>query len=348
MTHLTRDYATVNEKDSMPLIEIENLQTSFFTHRGVVKAVDGVSLHIDPGEIVAVVGESGCGKSATAFSILQLLPNPPGRIVGGSIRFEGRNLVGISMEEMRGLRGNEIAMIFQDPMSALNPALTVGEQIAEALLQHRPMSRPQALARAIELMDLVHIPDPKRVLHEYPHRLSGGMRQRIMIAIALSCEPKLLIADEPTTALDVTVQAQILDLLNEIRDKFNTAIMLITHDLGVVAEIADRVVVMYAGRVVEQAKTADLFARPRHRYTMGLLASVPTAGDASAEPAPLREIPGMVPAFNAMPAGCAFAPRCDYAVDICSRERPILVSTGGVAVACFNPGSSCPLEGAAQ
>ena len=319
----------------MALLEIENLQTQFTTPRGVLKAVDGVSLSIDSGEVLAVVGESGCGKTVTAFSILGLISDPPGRIVGGSIRFAGRELIGIPAAQMREIRGAEISMIFQDPMTSLNPSLTVGEQIGEAIVEHKGGTRRAALLRAVELLELVRVPDPQRRVHEYPHRLSGGMRQRVMIAMALACEPKLLIADEPTTALDVTIQAQILDLLREIRDRTGTAIMLITHDLGVVAEVADRVAVMYAGRKVEEAPVGELFRAPLHPYTRGLLASLPGAADDARERGPLREIPGIVPPLDALPAGCAFAPRCPDAIARCARERPRLEPLGASTVSCF-------------
>ncbi len=319
----------------MALLEIENLQTQFRTPRGVLKAVDGVSLSIDRGEVLAVVGESGCGKTVTAFSILGLIPDPPGRIVGGSIRFAGRELIGMPAAAMREIRGGEISMIFQDPMTSLNPSLTVGEQIGEALLEHRGGTRRAALARAVELLEQVRVPDPQHRVLEYPHRLSGGMRQRVMIAMALACEPKLLIADEPTTALDVTIQAQILDLLREIRDRTRTAILLITHDLAVVAEVADRVAVMYAGRKVEEAPVAQLFHAPLHPYTRGLLASMPGAADDARARAPLREIPGIVPPLDALPAGCAFAPRCPDAIARCAHERPELEPLGISMVSCF-------------
>ena len=319
----------------MALLEIAKLRTQFTTPRGVLKAVDEVSLSIDQGEVVALVGESGCGKTVTAFSILGLIPDPPGRIVGGSIRFAGRELIGIPAAEMRAIRGGEIAMIFQDPMTSLNPALTVGEQIGEAIIEHKGGTRRAALSRAAELLDLVRVPDPQRRVHDYPHRLSGGMRQRAMIAMALACEPKVLIADEPTTALDVTIQAQILDLLREIRDRTHTAMLLITHDLGVVAEVADRVAVMYAGRKVEEASVGELFRNPLHPYTRGLLASLPGTADDARERAPLREIPGIVPALDALPAGCAFAPRCPDAIARCARERPELERLGASTVACF-------------
>src|SRR6266478_5836249 len=266
------DLATAPEK---PLLEIDNLQTHFFTAAGVVRAVDGVSYDVRAGEVLGVVGESGCGKSVTALSVLRLVANPPGRIVGGAIRFEGTNLLDLTEGEMEAIRGNDISMIFQEPMTSLNPLLTIGRQIGEAMVLHRGLSWREALDEAAEMLRRVHIPEPERRVHAYPHQLSGGMRQRAMIAMALSCNPKLLIADEPTTALDVTIQAQILDLMRELQDRLGTAIILITHDLGVVAENADRVVVMYAGRKVEEADARELFDRPGHPYTIGLLGSIP-------------------------------------------------------------------------
>jgi peptide/nickel transport system ATP-binding protein len=306
---------------STPLLEVRDLQTHFFTRAGLAKAVDGVSFDIAAGETLALVGESGCGKSVTAFSILRLIADPPGRIVGGSIRFEGRDLLALSGAQMRAVRGNRIAMIFQEPMTALNPVFTIGDQIVEAVLQHRAMDRKAAWRRTVELLERVRIPDASRRANEYPHRLSGGLRQRAMIAMALACEPKLLIADEPTTALDVTIQAQILDLIGELRRETGMGVLLITHDLGVVAQHAQRVAVMYAGRIVEQAPIVELFENPRHPYARGLLASIPKGGAASDR---LTEIPGMVPALNAMPRGCAFQPRCPLAFERCDRERPEL------------------------
>jgi peptide/nickel transport system ATP-binding protein len=302
------------------LLEIRNLTTQFLMRRGAFAAVDGVSFSIDAGETLALVGESGCGKSVTAASILRLVPDPPGRIVGGEIIFEGRNLLALSIREMRQLRGNRIGMIFQDPMTSLNPVFTIGDQIVEAIREHRDISRASAWKRAVDLLALVRIPDSGRQATAYPHSLSGGMRQRAMIAMALACDPALLIADEPTTALDVTTQAQILELLDDLRRSLGMAILLITHDLGVVAESAQRVLVMYAGRVVETARVEDLFSRPAHPYTHGLLDSLPRPDeqvDRSERPAPLREIVGMVPALEAMPAGCRFAPRCALADDLC-------------------------------
>ncbi len=323
----------------MALLEITDLQTHFFARGTVLKAVDGVSLAIEAGEVLAVVGESGCGKSVTAFSILGLVPDPPGRIVGGSIRFEGRELVGLKPRDMRALRGDRIGMVFQEPMTSLNPALTVGEQIGEVLVQHRGMTRRQAATRAAELLELVRVPDPQRRALDYPHRLSGGMRQRVMIAMAIACEPRLLIADEPTTALDVTVQAQVLDLLLSIRDRFGMAILLITHDLGVVAETADRVAVLYAGRKIEEGATSALFAAPQHPYTRGLLAASPEIlpGDrlTGRGRARLNEIPGMVPALDAMPPGCRFAPRCSEVMPGCTVAPPTLLPHHGGLVACY-------------
>jgi peptide/nickel transport system ATP-binding protein len=323
---------------STPLLTIEDLQTHFFTRDGVVRAVDGVSYAVEAGETLAVVGESGCGKSVTALSILRLVPSPPGRIVGGAIRFEGVDLLQIGEGEMRRIRGNEISMIFQEPMTSLNPVLTVSRQITETLILHQGLTARAAAARAIEMLRLVRIPEPERRARQYPHELSGGMRQRVMIAMALACHPKLLIADEPTTALDVTIQAQILDLMRELKSEIGAAIILITHDLGVVAEMAQRVVVMYAGRKVEEAPVGDLFRRPQHPYTLGLLASVPRLGATlgRAEPPRLAEIPGTVPSLRDPIVGCAFAPRCAYATERCSREAPPLeAKTAAHLAACF-------------
>ncbi len=307
-----------------PLLEVDDLRTWFFTRDGTVRAVDGVSLHVLPGETLAIVGESGCGKSVTALSVLRLVPSPPGRIVSGTIHFAGRDLLALSEAAMRAVRGNEISMIFQEPMTSLNPVLTIGHQIGETLTLHQGLDRRRATARAIEMLRLVHIPEPERRIEQYPHQLSGGMRQRVMIAMALACNPKLLIADEPTTALDVTIQAQILDLMRELKKKVDAAIVLITHDLGVVAEMAQRVVVMYAGRKAEEAPVEALFRRPLHPYTRGLLASVPRLG-ASLTPdaaARLTEIPGTVPSLKEPIPGCAFAARCGFATDICHRAAP--------------------------
>ncbi len=309
-----------------PVLEVEDLRTYFDTRDGVVKAVDGLSFSLKPGEILGVVGESGCGKSITSLSIMQLVPRPPARFASGAIRFRGRDLLKLGHEEMRRIRGNEISMIFQDPMSSLNPVLTVGDQLTEAVILHQKLGKRAARDRAREMLDLVHIPEPERRLEEYPHQLSGGMRQRVMIAMALGCDPSVLIADEPTTALDVTIQAQILALMEEIRDKLKTAIILITHDLGVVAEMADRVLVMYAGRKVEEADVVELFERPQHPYTRGLMASIPrlTAAEMETAPPRLSEIPGIVPSLNALPPGCTFADRCPHVQDHCRRGYPPL------------------------
>ena len=310
-----------------PLLEVDDLQTHFFTPDGVIRAVNGVSYHLRAGETLGVVGESGCGKSVTALSILRLVSSPPGRIVGGAIRFQGRNLLDLSDTEMEAIRGNDISMIFQEPMTSLNPLHTIGRQIAEALALHQGLSRQQAMDGAVEMLRRVSMPEPERRAHAYPHQLSGGMRQRVMIAMALSCNPKVLIADEPTTALDVTIQAQILDLIRDLRERLGTAVILITHDLGVVAENADRVVVMYAGRKVEEANVDDLFDHPGHPYTKGLLGSIPQLDAAAlgqAERPRLKEIKGMVPSLARLPAGCAFAPRCGFATDECRAAVPPL------------------------
>jgi peptide/nickel transport system ATP-binding protein len=309
------------------VLEIENLQTHFFTPGGVVRAVDGVSYSVRAGETLGVVGESGCGKSVTALSILRLVTTPPGRIVGGAIRFDGRNLLELSEREMEGIRGNDISMIFQEPMTSLNPLFKVGDQISEAIALHKGLTRRQARDHAIDMLRRVSIPEPEQRAQAYPHQMSGGMRQRVMIAMALSCDPKVLIADEPTTALDVTIQAQILDLMREIRESFGTAIVLITHDMGVVAENADRVVVMYAGRKVEEADVDDLFDSPAHPYTKGLLAAIPHLDDAARADTGrtrLNEIKGMVPSLARLPPGCSFAPRCGFASDRCREAYPPL------------------------
>jgi len=322
-----------------PILDIADLRTWFFTRDGVVRAVDGVSFHVIPGETLAIVGESGCGKSVTALSILRLIPSPPGRIVSGAIRFAGRDLLGLSEAEMRQVRGNEISMIFQEPMTSLNPVLTIGRQIAETLTLHQGLDHKAARDRAADLLRLVHIPEAQRRLTEYPHQLSGGMRQRVMIAMALACNPKLLIADEPTTALDVTIQAQILDLMRELKQKIDAAIVLITHDLGVVAEMAQRVVVMYAGRKAEEAPVGRLFRRPLHPYTKGLLASVPRLGASlDHERAPrLAEIAGTVPSLREPIPGCPFETRCAFATDICRREMPAFdEKEPGHFAACFH------------
>jgi len=308
----------------MALLEVENLQTHFRTPDGVNRAVDGVSFHVNDAETLAVVGESGCGKSVTANSILRLIPEPPGK-VAGSIKFEGRELLSLPERTMRAIRGNDIGMIFQEPMTSLNPVLTVARQLGETLRLHEGLDRKAAEARAVEMLDLVGIPEPRRRVRNYPHQLSGGMRQRVMIAIALACNPKLLIADEPTTALDVTIQAQILELMGDLKRRTGTAIILITHDLGVVAEFAQRVMVMYAGRKVEEASVVDLFRVPRHPYTQGLIGAVPKLGSSlEGEATRLSEIPGIVPSLKQRIQGCVFAGRCPRATQICREVAPVL------------------------
>ena len=308
------------------VLEVEGLQTFFFTRQGIVKAVDDVSFSVHEGETLAIVGESGCGKSMTALSILRLIPDPPGRFVGGRVKLQGKNLLELDEAAMRAVRGNDISMIFQEPMTSLNPVLTIGHQISEALILHQDLSRSAAMAKAVDMLRLVKIPEPERRAKEYPHQLSGGMRQRAMIAMALSCNPKVLLADEPTTALDVTIQAQILDLILELQQKLGTAVILITHDLGVVAETAQRVIVMYAGKKVEEAEAIELFARPQHPYTHGLMASVPrlalVAGKPDETPVRLQEIPGIVPALTNLPPGCVFSPRCPHSDERCKAEFP--------------------------
>jgi peptide/nickel transport system ATP-binding protein len=317
-----------------PVLQVDDLRTYFFTQDGVTRAVDGVSFEVRAGETLGIVGESGCGKSVTALSILRLLPARLGRTVGGSIRFEGQELLNLDEAGMRGIRGGRIAMIFQEPMTSLNPVLTVGDQIAEAVRIHEGKSRAEGLTRAAEMLRLVRIPDAEKRLGDYPHQFSGGMRQRVMIAMALSCNPKLLIADEPTTALDVTIQAQILKLMIELKSKIGAAIMLITHDLGVVAETCQRVIVMYAGRVVEEADIYELFDRPLHPYTRGLMASIPRLKSGGQRR--LSEIPGIVPSLREPIAGCAFAPRCPLATERCVRESPTLDDHGkGHRAACW-------------
>ncbi|WP_127088619.1 ABC transporter ATP-binding protein [Aquabacter cavernae] len=319
---------------SDPVLAVERLNISFHTRRGVLRAVRDLSFHVERGETLAIVGESGCGKSITALSLLGLVPEP-GRVEGDAVRLEGRNLLALPEAKLRRLRGARIAMIFQEPMTALNPVLTVGEQIMEAILEHEKVSRAAARDRALALLERVRIPDAKRRFSDYPHRLSGGMRQRVVIAMALALSPAVLVADEPTTALDVTIQAQILELIDELKRENGTAVVLITHDLGVVAEHSDRVLVMYAGRKVEARATADLFARPLHPYTRGLIAARPQPGGGRAR---LAEIPGTVPSLFAMPAGCAFAPRCAVAEPACGVAVPPLMPAEDGAVACIRAG----------
>ena len=312
------------------VLDVKNLETVFFTNSGLFRAVDDLSFRVRRGETLAIVGESGCGKSVSALSIMRLVPNPPGRIVGGSVMLEGTDLLALEEAEMRAIRGNRISMIFQEPMTSLNPVMRIGDQIMEAVRLHREMSRQEAWKQAVEMLRLVRIPEPARRALEYPHQLSGGMRQRAMIAMALACRPALLIADEPTTALDVTIQAQILALVLELQQELGMGLILITHDLGVVAQTAQRVIVMYAGRKVEEADVETLFADPRHPYTRGLMASIPAlpALQGKAD-APLAEIPGAVPSLTRLPKGCAFAPRCSLAVARCREAYPPLEDWGG-------------------
>jgi oligopeptide/dipeptide ABC transporter ATP-binding protein len=317
------------------LLEVRDLKTHFYTEDGVVPAVDGVSFSLNRGETLGIVGESGSGKSVTSLSVMRLIPYPAGKIIDGEILFEGENLLDKTDEEMRRIRGNEISMIFQEPMTSLNPVFTVGDQIMEAIILHQNVGHRQALDRAIEMLRLVGIPAPERRIDDYPHQMSGGMRQRAMIAMALSCNPKLLIADEPTTALDVTIQAQILDLMMDIKREFTTSIMLITHDLGVIAETADKVVVMYAGKIVESADVISIFKKPAHPYTEGLIGSIPKVNEDCER---LSTIEGAVPNPFDMPKGCRFHPRCRYAKNICREQEPQLVDLDSDhQVSCWRP-----------
>ena len=312
------------------LLEIADLKTHFVTDRGVARAVDGVSFDVSRGQTVALVGESGCGQTVTALSIMRLVPEPPGRIVHGRVRFDGINLLKLPMNEMRRIRGNRISMIFQEPMTSLNPVFTIGDQISEMFVLHQKLGKKEGWDRAIEMLRLVQIPSPERRIHEYPHQLSGGMRQRAMIAMALSCDPEILIADEPTTALDVTIQAQVLDVMLKLKEDFDAAIILITHDLGVVAEIAQRIEVMYAGKVVEEAESLAIFEDPKHPYTRGLLRSIPRLGQRARHGRQrLQEISGVVPSLYELPSGCSFYPRCPEAMAICQERVPELVDLGG-------------------
>ncbi len=310
----------------MPLLEVKNLKTQFFTQDGIVHAVNGVSFHVEEGETLGIVGESGCGKSVSVLSVMRLIPQPPGKIVGGEVLFDGHDLLKVSDDEIRQVRGNKIAMIFQDPMTSLNPVLTIGRQIGEALELHLGMNRQEARKRTAELLSMVGIPQAEDRLDDYPHQFSGGMRQRAMIAMALACNPRLLIADEPTTALDVTIQAQIVDLVKRLRDEIGMAIIWITHDLGVVAGIANRMMVMYAGFVVEEASVKEIYANPRHPYTLGLLGSLPRLDEVRREK--LTSIEGLPPDLISLPQGCPFEPRCVYAIDQCREERPELEPVG--------------------
>jgi peptide/nickel transport system ATP-binding protein len=318
------------------VLDVKNLQTVFFTASGLFRAVDDLSFHVRRGETLAIVGESGCGKSVSALSIMRLVPDPPGRIVGGSVTLEGTDLLGIDEAAMRKIRGNRMSMIFQEPMTSLNPVMRIGDQITEVVRLHQDMTAKEAWTKAVEMLRLVRIPEPERRAQEYPHQLSGGMRQRAMIAMALACRPVLLIADEPTTALDVTIQAQILALIVDLQKTLGTGLILITHDLGVVAQTAQRVIVMYAGKKVEEASVEALFENPRHPYTRGLMASMPAVISLGAkEEVRLTEIPGMVPSLTNLPPGCAFAPRCQFAVDRCRVEYPPLQDFGDHWAACW-------------
>jgi oligopeptide/dipeptide ABC transporter ATP-binding protein len=324
--------STIADTAARPLLEVRDLATYFHGEDGTVRAVDGVSFSLGRGGTLGIVGESGCGKSVTSLSIMGLIPQPPGEIAAGQVMFEGRDLLKLDAEELRALRGNRMSMIFQEPMTSLNPAFTVGDQIVEGILRHRRVGQREARARAIEMLKRVRIPSPERRIDDYPHRLSGGMRQRVMIAMALACDPTLLIADEPTTALDVTIQAQILDLLRRLRQELGMAIVLITHDLGVVAELADEVIVMYAGRIVERADVKTLFANPQHPYTIGLLGSLPKL---HLEQKRLAAIEGVVPSPLAFPRGCRFHPRCPFAEEACTTAEPDLTPVGpGHFAAC--------------
>ena len=318
---------------SEPLLTVRDLKTFFRTDGGVARAVDGVSFTLKKGETLGLVGESGCGKSVTSLSVMRLVPEPPGEIVSGDIRFNGRNLLSLDEAALQGVRGNDIAMIFQEPMTSLNPVFTCGDQIDEAVMLHQGLGRRAARAITVDMLNLVGIPDPDQRANEYPHQLSGGMRQRVMIAMALCCNPELLIADEPTTALDVTIQAQILELLDRLQREFGMAVLMITHNLGVIAEVADRVAVMYAGKIVETGTVDEIFANPQHPYTRGLLESIPKLNE---EKSRLSVIPGTVPDATRFPAGCRFAPRCSLAEDVCEAEEPRLEPTsGGRFVACW-------------
>ncbi|MEN6483396.1 MAG: ABC transporter ATP-binding protein [Syntrophobacteraceae bacterium] len=327
------------------LLDIRGLKTYFHTYEGVSRAVDGVDLSVQRGETVSIVGESGCGKSATALSILRLVPNPPGRIVSGQILFQGQNLLDLDMAAMRKIRGDKISMIFQEPMTSLNPLFTVGFQISEALRLHRNLSKREALERAVEVLKIVGIPSPEKRVHDYPHHMSGGMRQRVMIAMAIACEPALIIADEPTTALDVTIQAQILDIMRSLKERTGASILMITHNLGVVADSAERVIVMYAGKIVEQAGVEEIFANPLHPYTMALLKAIPHCDEQDQCKEDLYVIPGMVPNPVHMPPGCKFHNRCSFSFERCIREEPPLAQVShGHLVRCWLQEQGCKSE----
>ena len=314
------------------LLDVSDLKVTFGTRYGTVTALDSVSFHVDQGETLGIVGESGCGKSITALSLMGLIPTPPGKLAAGSIKFLGNELIGLPPAQLRSLRGSDMAMIFQEPMTSLNPVFTVGDQIAEAITLHQKLDHENALKQAVELLDRVGIPSPEKRARDFPHQLAGGMRQRVMIAMAVSCRPKILIADEPTTALDVTVQAQIFDLLNEVQQEFGAAIILITHDMGAISEMADRVAVMYAGRIIEEGRADDILDHPQHPYTRGLISCIPSLDQTRDR---LREIPGIVPPLHELGAGCAFAKRCDHTFDRCLRARPSLSAAGHPPNACF-------------
>jgi peptide/nickel transport system ATP-binding protein/oligopeptide transport system ATP-binding protein len=319
------------------LLQIEALKTYFYTFEGIAKAVDDVSFTLDKGEVLGIVGESGCGKSVTAQSVMRLIPEPPGKIVDGKILFDGIDITRLPMGDMRSIRGNRISMIFQEPMTSLNPVYTIGNQISEMFMLHEKCSKRESRHRSIEMLKKVQIPAPEKRVHEYPHQLSGGMRQRAMIAMALACNPEILIADEPTTALDVTIQAQILELMMQLQEDYNSAILMITHDLGVIAEIAGRIEVMYAGKVVEEGPTGTIFDDPKHPYTWGLLKSIPKLGErARTGRRRLQEIAGIVPSLYDLPAGCRFYPRCPQAMEICNQSIPALIEVGeSHRVRCF-------------
>ena len=314
------------------VLQVKNLQTYFYTEEGIVPAVDGLDFSLRQGETLAIVGESGCGKSVTSMSVLRLVPTPPGKILGGEILYKGEDLLKKSEKQMRSIRGNEISMIFQEPLTSLNPVFTIGRQITDILRLHQSMNKKQAREKALEMLRKVRIPAPEKVIDDYPHQLSGGMRQRIMIAMVLSVKPELIIADEPTTALDVTIQAQIMELMGKLKEEMGTSIILITHDMGVIADIADDVMVMYGGNVVEQAPVADIFEHPLHPYTQGLLASIPRM-DMDVET--LAAIEGTVPSLAEMPTGCHFSTRCPYCTEKCRSENPAMVDQGGHKVACW-------------
>jgi peptide/nickel transport system ATP-binding protein len=328
----------MNDTNATPLLSVKNLVVEFNTRHGPVRAVDNISFDVYPNETVGIVGESGCGKTVTGLTLLKLIPMPPGRIVQGSINFRGKDITGLSEKEMQAMRGADISMIFQEPMTALNPVFTVGNQMVDVIRRHKNLTRSQARTQAIDMLDKVGIPAPRKRIDEYPHQLSGGMRQRVMIAMALSCDPKLLVADEPTTALDVTTQAQVMEQIVKLQDEFHMSVILVTHDLGVVAESCDRAIVMYCGNIIETAPIDELFEQPRHPYTKGLLESIPRIREQKMKQLPI--IPGMVPDLLHLPPGCRFADRCSRMTDRCNQEKPLLEpveGTGDRRVACYHP-----------